>query len=145
MLNPFLVTLIRFLTKVEGSPALACRASSPTCTPPPRARCQTLGMTTRRFRQCWLDTDAACHSASCMQSGWQAGLCCMISRIQPFRYLPVSGPLGDVALQSSDLPHLSLRCRYFGGDLQIFSMQGYGTDAFLHLLRLGSDEEPLPQ
>ncbi len=37
-----------------------------------------------------------------------------------------------------------LCCRYFGGDLQVISMEGYGTDAYLHLARLGNDEEPLP-
>jgi len=34
--------------------------------------------------------------------------------------------------------------RYFGGDLNIMSMEGYGTDAFLHLSRLGNKDEPLP-
>lgn len=34
--------------------------------------------------------------------------------------------------------------RYFGGDLQMISMEGYGTDVYLHLNRLGNDEEPLP-
>lgn len=34
--------------------------------------------------------------------------------------------------------------RYFGGDLSIMSMEGYGTDAFLHLPRLGDRSEPLP-
>ncbi len=34
--------------------------------------------------------------------------------------------------------------RYFGGDLQIISMEGYGTDAYLHLNRLGTSQEPLP-
>jgi len=42
------------------------------------------------------------------------------------------------------LPLSRLYARYFGGDLQLFSMQGYGTDAFLHLSRLGSTEEPMP-
>lgn len=34
--------------------------------------------------------------------------------------------------------------RYFGGDLQVISMEGYGTDAYLHLNRLGNSQEPLP-
>ena len=34
--------------------------------------------------------------------------------------------------------------RYFGGDLNIMSMEGYGTDAFLHLNRIGDVAEPLP-
>ncbi|KAJ7980472.1 Pyruvate dehydrogenase (Acetyl-transferring) kinase mitochondrial [Quillaja saponaria] len=37
-----------------------------------------------------------------------------------------------------------LYARYFGGDLQIISMEGYGTDAYLHLSRLGDSQEPLP-
>ena len=35
-------------------------------------------------------------------------------------------------------------CRYFGGDLSIMSMEGYGTDAFVYLTRLGNSREPLP-
>jgi len=34
--------------------------------------------------------------------------------------------------------------RYFGGDLNMMSMEGFGTDAFLHLPRLGNKSEPLP-
>jgi pyruvate dehydrogenase kinase 2/3/4 len=37
-----------------------------------------------------------------------------------------------------------LYARYFGGDLQVLSMDGYGTDAYLHLNRLGNIAEPLP-
>ncbi|PAN15071.1 hypothetical protein GQ55_2G449100 [Panicum hallii var. hallii] len=42
------------------------------------------------------------------------------------------------------LPISRLYAQYFGGDLQIISMEGYGTDAYLHLSRLGDSEEPLP-
>jgi pyruvate dehydrogenase kinase 2/3/4 len=42
------------------------------------------------------------------------------------------------------LPLSRLYARYFGGDLQLISMGGYGTDAYLHLHRLGDREEPLP-
>ncbi|GAB4821465.1 hypothetical protein N2152v2_008511 [Parachlorella kessleri] len=42
------------------------------------------------------------------------------------------------------LPISRLYARYFGGDLQIISMEGYGTDAYLHLNRLGNVQEPLP-
>ncbi|XP_042476699.1 pyruvate dehydrogenase (acetyl-transferring) kinase, mitochondrial-like isoform X2 [Macadamia integrifolia] len=42
------------------------------------------------------------------------------------------------------LPISRLYARYFGGDLQIISMEGYGTDAYLHLSRLGDTQEPLP-
>ncbi|XP_031396058.1 pyruvate dehydrogenase (acetyl-transferring) kinase, mitochondrial isoform X1 [Punica granatum] len=41
------------------------------------------------------------------------------------------------------LPISRLYARYFGGDLQIISMEGYGTDAYLHLSRLGDSQEPL--
>lgn len=42
------------------------------------------------------------------------------------------------------LPISRLYARYFGGDLQVISMEGYGTDAYLHLNRLGNVQEPLP-
>ncbi|KAE9455061.1 hypothetical protein C3L33_13065, partial [Rhododendron williamsianum] len=42
------------------------------------------------------------------------------------------------------LPISRLYARYFGGDMQIISMEGYGTDAYLHLSRLGDSQEPLP-
>ncbi len=41
------------------------------------------------------------------------------------------------------LPMTRLYARYFGGDLQVMSMQGYGTDAFLHINRLGTQHEML--
>ena len=41
------------------------------------------------------------------------------------------------------LPISRSYARYFGGDLNIMSMEGYGTDAFLHLPRLGDRDEPL--
>jgi len=42
------------------------------------------------------------------------------------------------------LPISRSYCRYFGGDLSIMSMEGYGTDAFIHLARLGNSREPVP-
>ena len=42
------------------------------------------------------------------------------------------------------LPLSRLYAKYFGGDLQVISMEGYGTDAYLHLNRLGNIQEPLP-
>ncbi|ODV90251.1 hypothetical protein CANCADRAFT_104124 [Tortispora caseinolytica NRRL Y-17796] len=42
------------------------------------------------------------------------------------------------------LPISRLYARYFGGDLRLISMEGYGTDAYLHLNRLSSSSEPLP-
>lgn len=42
------------------------------------------------------------------------------------------------------LPISRSYCRYFGGDLDLISMEGFGTDAFVHLKRLGDSEEPVP-
>lgn len=42
------------------------------------------------------------------------------------------------------LPIARSYCRYFGGDLSIMSMEGFGTDAFVYLTRLGNTREPLP-
>eukprot|EP00658_Telonema_sp_P-2_P025110 TRINITY_DN20111_c0_g1_i4.p1 TRINITY_DN20111_c0_g1~~TRINITY_DN20111_c0_g1_i4.p1 ORF type:complete len:346 (+),score=96.65 TRINITY_DN20111_c0_g1_i4:192-1229(+) len=42
------------------------------------------------------------------------------------------------------LPTARLYARYFGGDLKVMSMQGFGTDAFLHIHRLGNVDEQLP-
>jgi len=42
------------------------------------------------------------------------------------------------------LPISRSYARYFGGDVSINSMEGYGTDAFVHLRRLGDSREPLP-
>lgn len=33
--------------------------------------------------------------------------------------------------------------RFFGGDLRLISMEGYGTDVYIHLNRLGESREPL--
>ena len=40
------------------------------------------------------------------------------------------------------LPISRLYARYFGGDLKLISMEGYGTDVYLHLNRLSSSSEP---
>jgi len=42
------------------------------------------------------------------------------------------------------LPISRSYARYFGGDVSIESMEGYGSDAFVHLRRLGESMEPLP-
>ncbi|XP_031098066.1 pyruvate dehydrogenase (acetyl-transferring) kinase, mitochondrial [Ipomoea triloba] len=52
--------------------------------------------------------------------------------------------LSPLAGYGYGLPISRLYARYFGGDLQIISMEGYGTDAYLHLSRLGDSQEPLP-
>lgn len=36
-----------------------------------------------------------------------------------------------------------LYARYFGGDLKLISMEGFGTDVYLHLNRLNTSSEPL--
>ncbi|KAJ1656144.1 [Pyruvate dehydrogenase (acetyl-transferring)] kinase isozyme 2 [Dispira simplex] len=46
---------------------------------------------------------------------------------------------------SFDLPLARLVARYFGGDLSLVSMEGHGTDAYLHLLRRKSLTETLPE
>lgn len=53
-------------------------------------------------------------------------------------YAPLAG-LG------TGLPLSRLYARYFGGDLQVSSMEGYGTDAYLHLKRLGNTNESVPR
>jgi len=42
------------------------------------------------------------------------------------------------------LPLSRLFARYFGGDITITSMEGFGTDAYLHIPRLGTNCEALP-
>ena len=37
------------------------------------------------------------------------------------------------------LPIARLYSRYFGGDLKLYSMDGYGTDAFLYLPKVGNE------
>ncbi|QRV91641.1 alpha-ketoacid dehydrogenase kinase [Ceratobasidium sp. AG-Ba] len=41
------------------------------------------------------------------------------------------------------LPLSRLYARYFGGDLRLISMEGYGTDVYIHLNRLSSSREAL--
>ena len=41
------------------------------------------------------------------------------------------------------LPLSRLYARYFGGDLQIISMEGFGTDAYIHLKNVGDAVEPV--
>ncbi|PNH06263.1 [Pyruvate dehydrogenase (acetyl-transferring)] kinase, mitochondrial [Tetrabaena socialis] len=78
-----------------------------------------------------------------------------LQRIWTYLYTTARSPLPEVDIDSSMMPAVlagygcglplsRLYARYFGGDLQIISMEGYGTDAYLHLARLGNDEEPLP-
>lgn len=41
------------------------------------------------------------------------------------------------------LPLSRLYARFFGGDMRLISMEGYGTDAYIHLNKLSSSREPL--
>ena len=34
-------------------------------------------------------------------------------------------------------------CRFFGGDLNLMSMEGYGTDSFIYLPRLGDRDSAI--
>ncbi|CAD7705296.1 unnamed protein product [Ostreobium quekettii] len=78
-----------------------------------------------------------------------------VPRIFTYLYSTAASPLPFVDDEGSDgptvlagygygLPLSRLYARYFGGDLQVISMDGYGTDAYLHLNRLGNMQEPLP-
>ncbi|KAK9717452.1 [Pyruvate dehydrogenase (acetyl-transferring)] kinase isozyme 2 [Basidiobolus ranarum] len=78
-----------------------------------------------------------------------------LPRVWTYMYTTASTPSLDPDFNRSDfkaplagfgygLPLSRLYARYFGGDLKIISMEGYGTDAYLHLSRLSDSEEPLP-
>lgn len=41
------------------------------------------------------------------------------------------------------LPLSRVFARYFGGDISVLSMEGYGTDAYLHLKKVGDAKEPV--
>lgn len=77
-----------------------------------------------------------------------------ISKIWTYLYSTAKSPISDDKQQLLDMPPVmagygyglpisKLYAKYFGGDLQIISMEGYGTDAYLHLNRLGNVQEPL--
>lgn len=42
------------------------------------------------------------------------------------------------------LPLSRLYCRYWGGNLTIMSMEGFGTDAYVQIHKLGNRDEQLP-
>ena len=64
--------------------------------------------------------------------------------VAPYEPLASGVAGGALAGLGYGLPISRLYARYFGGDLDIKSMEGYGTDAFVHLSRLGDHDEPLP-
>lgn len=79
-----------------------------------------------------------------------------LPRIFTYLYSTASSPLPDMdgsgetdgpavlAGYGYGLPVSRLYARYFGGDLQLISMEGHGVDSYLHLNRLGNVQEPLP-
>ncbi|EIN08681.1 alpha-ketoacid dehydrogenase kinase N-terminal domain-containing protein [Punctularia strigosozonata HHB-11173 SS5] len=78
-----------------------------------------------------------------------------IPLIWTYMYTTMEGQAIDQDFQASDfkapmagfgygLPLSRLYARYFGGDLRLISMEGYGTDVYIHLNRLSSSREPLP-
>jgi len=77
-----------------------------------------------------------------------------LEKIWTYLYTTARSPLKDMDANSAGpvvlagygygLPLSRLYARYFGGDLQVLSMENYGTDAYLHLNRLGVASEPLP-
>lgn len=73
-----------------------------------------------------------------------------IDRIWSYLYTTAKPPdehmlreVDPIAGYGFGLPVTRLYARYFGGDLQVIPMDGYGTDAYLHLNRLGTGEEAL--
>ncbi|RZC88209.1 hypothetical protein C5167_016009 [Papaver somniferum] len=79
---------------------------------------------------------------------------CDLPKLFSYLYSTSKSPLDEnMTMSSSDtatmagygcgIPISRLYARYFGGDLQVISMEGYGTDAYLHLSRLGDSAEPL--
>ncbi|KAF8342613.1 alpha-ketoacid dehydrogenase kinase N-terminal domain-containing protein [Cantharellus anzutake] len=77
-----------------------------------------------------------------------------IPLIWTYMYTTMQNQSLDQDFQSSDfkapmagfgygLPLSRLYARYFGGDLRLISMEGYGTDVYIHLNRLSSSREPL--
>lgn len=77
-----------------------------------------------------------------------------IPLIWTYMYTTMEGQGIDQDFASSDfkapmagfgygLPLSRLYARYFGGDLKLIAMDGFGTDVYIHLNRLSSSREPL--
>ncbi|KAI5117737.1 hypothetical protein M0805_004926 [Coniferiporia weirii] len=60
--------------------------------------------------------------------------------VEDFRDTDFKAPMAGFGY---GLPLSRLYARYFGGDLKLISMEGYGTDVYIHLNRLSSSREPL--
>ncbi|KAG9310276.1 mitochondrial branched-chain alpha-ketoacid dehydrogenase kinase-domain-containing protein [Chiua virens] len=78
-----------------------------------------------------------------------------IPLIWTYMYTTMAGQSIDQDFHASDfqapmagfgygLPLSRLYARYFGGDLRLISMDGFGTDVYIHLNKLSSSREPLP-
>lgn len=59
------------------------------------------------------------------------------STSNPTRDFDVSSPLAGLGY---GLPIARNYARFFGGDMFLMSMEGYGTDSFIYLPRLGGDK-----
>ncbi|KAF9239896.1 mitochondrial branched-chain alpha-ketoacid dehydrogenase kinase-domain-containing protein [Melanogaster broomeanus] len=77
-----------------------------------------------------------------------------IPLIWTYMYTTMAGQSIDQNFQAGDfqapmagfgygLPLSRLYARYFGGDLRLISMDGFGTDVYIHLNKLSSSREPL--
>ena len=60
-------------------------------------------------------------------------------------YMDLPGNTPVLAGYGVGLPLCRIYAKYFGGGLDIMSMEGWGTDAYCHLSRLGDRGEALPQ
>lgn len=74
-----------------------------------------------------------------------------IDRIWTYAYTTANPDLDDLRRDDGSvlaglgygLPLSRLYARYFGGDLKLVSLEGFGTDAYLHLSRLGIHGESI--
>ena len=76
-----------------------------------------------------------------------------MKKLWTYSFTTAAETAGDVDAGASDaapmagfghgLPLSRLYARYWGGDLRIMSLQGFGTDAYIHIHKLGTLEEHL--
>mmetsp|Transcript_1548 Transcript_1548/g.3127 ORF Transcript_1548/g.3127 Transcript_1548/m.3127 type:complete len:398 (-) Transcript_1548:231-1424(-) len=78
-----------------------------------------------------------------------------MSRIWTYTFSTASNPLADSNMNSGmmaspmagyghGLPLSRLYAKYFGGDIKVISMEGYGTDAYIYVRKVGDVDEQLP-